>query len=150
MRINRNDKKRIFRLFARGFSPEQAAGIFSDLSEQDGCFCPDIGACERLFEAYLLLPMGEKLRMTHMAGLVSNRLHRLMDDIADLQRLDILCENADRKTAVSLIDLKRKIKERMARDDKIEVDQAESYGEDIEREIERAYRDICGGSRAET
>lgn len=148
MRIHQEDKRKIFRFFAQGLSPTQAAEYFSDLPEQDtGSSVSNMGF-EKLFEEYLILPIREKLRMTHVVDFVSNRLHRLMDDIADLEPIDILLQKADEKTAISMLDLKRKIKERMAREDKMEVDQPGPFDEDRASEIERAHQDIIGSSRA--
>jgi CRISPR/Cas system CSM-associated protein Csm3 (group 7 of RAMP superfamily) len=76
---------------------------------------------------------------------VSNRLHRLMDDISDLTRIDALLAEADKKDVVSLLDLKRKIKERMAKEHAPDSEgQPEPADEEVENEIDRYYEKIFG------
>jgi len=48
--------------------------------------------------------------------LIINRAHRLADDIKDINRIDALLADADVKTLIALLDLKRKLKERMMKD----------------------------------
>ncbi len=77
-------------------------------------------AIERLFLKYLDLPMRAKLRETMMVEQVANRLHRLMEDFADIMRIDELIAQTDKndvKALVSLFDIKRKMRERMAKEE---------------------------------
>ena len=98
---------------------------------------------ERLLEEYINLPIGEKLRLTLMAACVSNRLHRLMDDISDLRRVDDLLGGESEKTLVLLLDIKRKIKERMAKEFATGAeDKTEAVDEEIDDEIEKYYEKI--------
>jgi hypothetical protein len=122
------DKKHIFSLFAFGKTPDEVADILNGPdggstdnragSTPDEAAAPiDILDIEKLFEEYLAMPISEKQRQTLLTEQVSNRVHRLMDDIADLERVDALLAKADGKEIVSLLDIKRKIKERMAKED---------------------------------
>ena len=116
MRIGQTEKRHIFRLFASGKNPIQVSQISEDPHQQDLDIHIDLSRAERLYEEYLELPMGEKLRLTLAAEYVSNRSHRLLDDIRDLSRVDAVFDTADEKLLVSLLDIKRKIKERMAKE----------------------------------
>jgi len=96
LRINKQNKRKIFRLFARGCSPEHAAEIFAGSLDHSGNSDITAAQVERLFEDYLMLPVWEKLRLTLMADSASNRLHRLIDDSADLRRIDDLLDRRGR------------------------------------------------------
>jgi len=88
--ISQKEKKRVFRLFAEGKTPEQVV----EESEKSSRLSPRSritpSRAERLLEEYIALPIGEKLRLTLMTECVADRLHRLMDDISDLKRVDAL------------------------------------------------------------
>lgn len=128
-------KTHIFRLFARGMTPEQMAAD----GERSRI---DTEVSEKLYAEYLALSLGEKLRVTLVPERVADRTHRLTDDIFDLARLDARLGGADEKTLVALLDMKRKIKERMAKE------YAPSDGvpreAEPEEEIERCYEKIFG------
>jgi hypothetical protein len=62
---------------------------------------------------YLDLPLDKKLRITLLPEAVTNSAHRLADDILDIERINALLPTADAKTLISLLDMKRKIKERI-------------------------------------
>lgn len=98
---------------------------------------------EQLYAEYLALPIGQKLELTLMPEHVADRTHRLIDDIADLTRLDALLSNADEKAAVALLDMKRKIKERMAKEQPATAQNQGPTQEEID-EIDRAYRKLFG------
>jgi hypothetical protein len=146
MRMSQRNKKRAFRLFANGYDPESTVKLIADSHEPDGLPDIDLALVEKLFEEYVMLPVAEKLRLTLMTTSVSNRRHRLMDDIADLERIDNMLCNADEKMAISLLDLKRKIKERMAKESASEADQPESMKEGEDGEIEEICAKILGYS----
>ncbi len=113
MSINQATKKQVFRLFAAGASPEIAVEKFEKLRSPGRRALITQARAETLYEEYLTLPIGEKLRLTLMTENVSNRLHRLMDDIADLSLVDGLLTESDKKALALLLDIKRKIKERL-------------------------------------
>ncbi len=141
--IRRSEKRRIFRLFAAGKTPEEVAEALDGSSGPAAGVRIDASTAERLFQQYLALPIGEKLRLTLMAECVSNRLHRLMDDISDLTRVDALLTEADEKALVSLLDIKRKIKERMAKEHAPDSEAPpEPADEEVENEIDRYYEKI--------
>ena len=96
---------------------------------------------ERLHAEYLALPRIEKLELILEAELFTERTYRVLDDIADIKRLDTLADNADEKKLVSLLDMKRKIKQRMAKE------QPRAHGsleEEFDPEIAEYYEKICG------
>ncbi|UCD57372.1 MAG: hypothetical protein JSV16_16460 [Candidatus Hydrogenedentota bacterium] len=145
MKISQLERKRIFRLFARGLTPEQVIETLNNSMAQTIRKPIDTSRAERLFEEYMELPIGEKLRLTLLAECVSNRPHRLMDDISDLRRIDALLGEADEKTLVSLLDLKRKIRERMAKEYTPGLESQPNPDDDeIENEIDRYYEKIFG------
>ncbi len=112
-----SERKRLFRLFAQGKTPEQVVGLFGGSASDSAHSGVNLRRAEVLLEEYLLLPMSKKLRATLMPECVSNRAHRLMDDIADLKLVDeALLKKGDEKRLASLLDTKRKIKERMAKE----------------------------------
>ncbi len=138
-------------MFAEGMNPEQVLEALADPAQPVTGICVTPLRAEKLFEKYLALSMGEKLRLTLMTECVSNRLHRLMDDISDLNRIDALLEGADEKTVVSLLDIKRKIKERMAKEYAPEADSQTDYmDEEVESEIDGCYEKIFGSIAPET
>jgi hypothetical protein len=142
LRLNQRDKKQIFELFAQGFSAEDAAEILGTVSGYAGA--PDALALKirRLFEEYLMMPIWEKLSVTLMVDQVSSRQHRLMDDISDLKRIDTALDSANERMVVSLLDLKRKIRERMAREHSAGEDKSQSIGEVSDDEIEQVWEKI--------
>ena len=143
MKIGQSKKKRIFRLFARGKTSEQVVEELGNSTDQPSKAPITMPRAERLLEEYINLPIGEKLRLTLMAECVSNRLHRLMDDISDLRRVDDLLGGESEKTLVLLLDLKRQIKERMAKEFATGAeDKTEAVDEEIDDEIEKYYEKI--------
>ena len=142
MRITRMERTQVFRLFAAGRTPEQVVEEFRRPSDKN-CRITLLHA-EQLYEKYIELPLGEKLRLTLMTECVSNRVHRLMDDISDLRRVDTLLSGTCEKTLVSLLDIKRKIKERMATEFAAGA-QTETDDESIDDEIDKHYEKIFGG-----
>lgn len=152
MKSNQIQKRDIFQLFASGKTPRQVAGMLDGSGGRNGSSGADLQKkADKLYEEYLWLPMIEKLRITLMAESVSNRQHRLIDDIFDLKRIDALLDSIDDKTEekrlTSLLDIKRKIKERMAKDQAADVnDQPEQEDEASDDEIEEIYREIFGSS----
>lgn len=112
--ISQIAKKRAFRLFAAGNTPESVVEEFEKLRRPGKRALMTHACAEKLYEEYLALPMGEKLRLTLMTENVANRLHRLMDDISDISLVDGLLTESDKKALALLLDIKRKIKERMS------------------------------------
>lgn len=145
--MEKSAKKRVFRLFARGNTPEQVVESLNDpaaVTDEEGMMPLMV---ERLFHEYLSLSLGEKLRLTLMTECVADRLHRLMDDLSDLQRVDALLGEADEKALVSLLDVKRKIKERMAKEYAQDSETRRESGEDAtDHEIDEYYEKIFAGS----
>ena len=143
MKITQSEKKHIFRLFARGKTPEQVVEELGNSTDRPTKPPITISRAERLLEEYINLPIGEKLRLTLMAECVSNRLHRLMDDISDLRRVDDLLGGGSEKTLALLLDIKRKIKERMAKEFATGAeDKTEAVEEEIDDEVEKYYEEI--------
>jgi hypothetical protein len=144
MNISQTKKKQVFRLFAAGKTPEQVRDEFKN--PLDGSSRMSLLHAEQLYEKYIALSIGEKLRLTLMTECVSNRVHRLMDDISDLTRVDTLLAATSEKTLISLLDIKRKIKERMAKEFATGA-QAESESDDdsIDNEVDENYEKIFGG-----
>lgn len=114
MSISQATKKRAFRLFAAGNTPESVVEEFEKLRRPGKRALMTHAYAERLYEEYLALPMGKKLNLTLMPESVTNRLHRLIDDISDLSLVDGLLTESDKKALALLLDIKRKIKERMS------------------------------------
>ena len=145
MPINLTEKRRVFRLFAEGKTPEQ---VLEELEDAPGS--PAAGGVSRpqmeiLFEEYIAMPIGEKLRLTLMTECVANRLHRLMDDISDLTRVDALLQGDVEKTITSLLDIKRKIKERMSKEFSPGAQERSGPANDeIDNEIDEYYERIFG------
>ncbi|RJP64275.1 MAG: hypothetical protein C4532_19455 [Candidatus Abyssobacteria bacterium SURF_17] len=137
------DRKRVFRLFAMGMTPEQVVETLQSSPPASGEV--RISKAEELLQTYLALPIGEKLQLTLLPEWVSNRTHRLIDDIADLKRVDALLATTDDKKLVSLLDIKRRIKERMAKECST-GDGSEPHitDSDIENEINRIHEKVCG------
>jgi len=149
--ISQKEKKRVFRLFAEGKTPEQVV----EESEKSSRLSPrsriTASRAERLLEEYISLPIGEKLRLTLMTECVADRLHRLMDDISDLKRVDALLAGGNQKTVASLLDIKRKIKERMTKEFASQAGaQSPVADDDIDSEIDKYYEKIFGGRPAQT
>ena len=137
MSISKSKKLRIFRLFAAGKSPEQISETLNDPAEATGRNSITPSIVEKLFREYFSLPLNEQLRLTLMPERVANRRHRLADDLSDLGRIDALLGECDEKMLVSLLDLKRKIKERMAKEDQ---QSAESQEEPQHNETDQELR----------
>ncbi len=145
MSISQKEKKRVFRLFAEGKTPEQVV----EESEKSSRLSPrsriTASRAERLLEEYISLPIGEKLRLTLMTECVADRLHRLMDDISDLKRVDAFLADGNQKTVASLLDIKRKIKERMIKEFAPQAGaQSPVADDDIDSEIDKYYEKIFG------
>lgn len=150
MSISQTEKKRVFRLFAAGKTPEQVVEEFEKTPGRPAGSRLTTSRAENLFEEYLALPIGEKLRLTLMTECVANRLHRLMDDISDLSRVDALLTGGDEKTIASLLDIKRKIKERMTKEFSTAAQEHPGPAEDeIDSEIDKYYEKIFGGRPAQ-
>ena len=96
---------------------------------------------ERLHAEYLALPRIEKLELILEAEPFTERTYRVLDDIADIKRLDTLSDNADKGTLVSLLDMKRKIKQRMAKE---QPSARASTEEEFDPEIAEYYEKVCG------
>ena len=79
-----------------------------------------------------------------MADSASNRLHRLIGDIADLRRIDDLLDRADERMMISLLDLKSKIKERMAKECSLGADQTTAITDMDDNEFDRVYEEVLG------
>jgi hypothetical protein len=147
------EKKRVFRMFASGKTPEQ---VVAELGlSPGGDDLMTLSRVETLYGKYVTLPIGEKLKLTLMTECVSNRVHRLMDDICDLNHVDSRLSGTNEKGLVSLLDIKRKIKDRMAKEFATEPpdsnDSPNSDDEDeIDEEIERYYEKIFGSGPAQT
>jgi len=148
MKLSQTEKRDIFRLFASGETPRQIVEFFNDSAERNGTQETSLQRkIDKLFEMYLSLPIAEKLQVTLMAECVSNRLHRLIDDIFDLKRVDALLDEADEKSLISLLDIKRKIKERMAKEHAADADgHMKSDDETMQEEIDTAWERVFGGS----
>jgi hypothetical protein len=144
--MQKRERREIFRLFARGYAPEAVAEMLRDSRRGETQARPTVMRVERLFQEYLLLSLGEKLQITLRAEHVSNRTHRLIDDISDLARIDTLLAKADTKMSIPLLDLKRKIKERMATEFPHEAERVEDAEEDAD-EIARLYERVFNCSR---
>jgi hypothetical protein len=137
MRLSQFERKTVCRMFARGENCDRVAEAM-DIS---------LKRAEKQYLLYLDLPLSEKLSMTLLPELVTNRVHRLADDIKDIERIDALLSAADEKTLVSLLDMKRKIKERMMKDWTFSSDASpNSADSDIEEEIAECYEKIMGGA----
>ena len=122
MSLNQRDKKQILKLSAKGCSPEDEVEICSNASGCAGGSNIIALRVGRLFEVYLVMPMWEKLLATFMVDCVSDRRHRLMDDTSNLRRVDDLLDRADESMGIPLLDLKRRIKERMAKEYNTDAD----------------------------
>jgi len=134
-KLNRTMKEEMCRRFAHGESVERVA-------EEMQIEAPQV---KHVFLQYLALPIGEKLAMTMLPELVTNRVHRLADDIRDIQRIDALVPEADIKTLVALLDMKRKIKERMLKDS-ASSGQPTPIGDDAEMDevLAECYERVMG------
>jgi hypothetical protein len=144
------EKKRIFRMFASGKTPEQ---VVAELGlSPGGDDLMTLSRAETLYGKYITLPIGEKLKLTLMTECVSNRVHRLMDDICDLKHVDSRLSDTNEKGLVSLLDIKRKIKDRMAKEFAAESPGSpDSDDEDeIDAEIEKYYEKIFGSGPTQT
>ena len=142
LKTNARDRKRIFRLFARGFLPEHVAELFAGSPERGGNSHITLAQVERLFEDYLMLPVWEKLRLTLIPESALHGLNRLIDDICDLKRLDDALDRTDHGMMVSLLDLKRKIKERMVKECSLGVDQSSGLTDMNDDEFDRLCEEI--------
>ena len=148
MKLSQTEKRDIFRLFASGKTPQQIAEFFGDSAERNGAPQTSLQRkVDKLFEDYLSFPIAEKLHLTLMAECVSNRLHRLIDDIFDLKRVDARLDAADEKGLISLLDIKRKIKERMAKEHAADAgSRMKPEDEELVDEIHMACKRVFGSS----
>jgi hypothetical protein len=134
-RLNKSKKETIYTMFAQGDSFERVAEN-TQISLQ---------RVKNQYLRYLDLSLGEKLRMTLLLESIINRVHRLADDIKDIERIDSLLNAADEKTLLSLLDIKRKIKDRMMKDSSSLPDAAPGAADGgLEDEINEYYRKIFG------
>jgi hypothetical protein len=135
MRLNQSKKQTIYRMFARGENCERVAEAMN-LS---------LHHMKNRYLQYLGLPLEKKMRLTLLPESVTNRAHRLADDIKDIERIDALLPSADQKTLVSLLDIKRKIKERMMKDSLLTPDAPPGDADDaLDNEIDECYKKIFG------
>jgi hypothetical protein len=147
--MTQSQKKRIFKAFAHGMTPEHLAEErIGQQSADSQSLSPTLA--ETLYAEYLTLSIGEKLKLTTMPECVGNQTHRLIDDILDLGRIDALLDDADEKSAVALLDMKRKIKERMAKElpatPKDQQPVENEFDDQLNQEIEQCYRKLFGAS----
>ena len=105
-RLSPSKRKTIYRMFARGDNAEQVAATKGITSQH----------AESLYLAYLNLPFADKLRLGQPTDSAAVSSNRLADDIKDLERIDLVIQTADKKELASLLDIKRKIKERMMKE----------------------------------
>jgi hypothetical protein len=131
-------------LFARGWSPEQVAEVFAELPDGRGESGITTTHIERHFEDYLMLSVWEKLCLAPVANSASSQLHRLIDDISDLRRIDERLDRTDDSTMVSLLDLKRKIKERMMKECSLGARQSTAVMDVSDDEFYRIYEEVFG------
>ncbi len=130
------DKKRIFRLFATSEGRETLLDLIEGGSGNGEAPAISRERAERLYSEYIELSLSEKLRQTLLPERVSDRWHRLVDDICDLKRIDMLLDQVDEKGVVSLLDMKRKIKERMAKEfAEGSQDESRQAGEGVKEDI---------------
>jgi hypothetical protein len=134
-RLTKSKKKTIYRMFARGETDEAIAAQMGITRQH----------VEFLYTLYLELPLPQKLRLAQSTEAATSRSHRLADDIRDIEHIDALLGKVDEKTFISLLDIKRKIKERMMKD---AADNAGNSTSDIspelQEEIDQYYREIVG------
>ncbi|MBI5117299.1 hypothetical protein HZA56_12560 [Candidatus Poribacteria bacterium] len=154
--ISELEKQDIFRLFAAGNTPDEVAEILNPPDEHSADNQPDplpaapaenidISDIRELFNEYFAMTISEKYRQTLMPEHVTNRMHRLMDDIADLERLNVSLKKARGKTIISLLELKQKIKERMANEGALPTEEngsSESSEEDTKKIIDECYNRV--------
>jgi len=139
--MNESEKQRLFSLFARGMEPERAVEELGKEDAGGNGISIRVEQVERLHAEYVALSRIEKLELILEAEPLSERIYRVLDDIADIKRLDTLADNADKGTLFSLLDMKRKIKQRMAKEQPRTRDAQE---EKFDPEIAEYYRKICG------
>lgn len=133
-KLNPSLAKEMFIMFARGDSCDRVAET-TQLSHR---------RVKKRYRQYLALPLGKKLRATLLPESVANRMHRLIDDIIDIERIDALLPSADEKALVSLLDIKRKIKERMMKDVPTPETLSGEGDPEINDEIAQYYNHIFG------
>jgi hypothetical protein len=147
--MTQSQKKEMFRQFASGMTPEQVLEAVREKTDGEDS-CTDDEQVEQLLVEYLTLPIVRKLKLTTMPECVGNQTHRLIDDILDLGRIDALLDDADEKSAVALLDMKRKIKERMAKElpatPKDQQPVENEFDDQLNQEIEQCYRKLFGAS----
>jgi hypothetical protein len=136
-KMTREVKENMCRMFVRGECIERVADEMQ----------LDLQQVKHEYLQYIDLPLADKLTMTMLPEILTNRMHRLIDDVNDIKRIDTLLAAADEKTLVSLLDMKRKIKERMMKDWTFSSDASpNSADSDIEEEIAECYEKIMGGA----
>jgi len=133
------EKDRLFELIASGEAVRRIAEIMEiSVRQVKWWYCK-----------YLDMTPADRLRTVMRPDLVTNRMHRLMDDLKDIEQLDNAANvAADEKALAALLDMKKKIKERMAKD------VAENAGAptgaispELQKEIDKYYREIMGEER---
>lgn len=137
-------EKTIFRLFAQGKGPEEAANILNERAEREEKAPVTMKQVENKFELYAAMPIGKKLNLTGMTAHVTDRLHRLMDDVADMEFVELRLADAERKQIIELLDIKRKIKDRMAKDTAPNSDSPITDDEDTDIELAKYCKKIVG------
>jgi hypothetical protein len=95
---------------------------------------------------YFDMAPADRLRAIMRPDLVGNRMHRLMDDLKDIERIDAAVKcTTDEKTLAALLDVKRKIRERMMKDT-ADIPEGSTNGisPELQKEIDQYYREIVG------
>jgi hypothetical protein len=139
-KLPKSTKHSIYRMFARGEDLEQVAAAM-EIS---------LRRIEKQYLHYIGLPLGEKLRLTLLPESVTNRLHRLADDVRDIDLIDAMLPTPDGKKLASLLDIKRKIKERMMKDSLSAPDPAPTDSDiATDEEIFECYNKIFANKEAE-
>jgi hypothetical protein len=134
-KMTRATKEEMYRRFAYGESIERVAEEMQ----------MEVQQVKYGYLHYFALPLSEKFNVTQLPELLTNRLHRLADDITDMRRIDALLSSADEKTLVSLLDMKRKIKERMMKELISSRDAAPNNTDaELDEQIAECYEKIMG------
>jgi hypothetical protein len=134
-KMTREVKENMCRMFVRGECIERVADEMQ----------LDLQQVKHEYLQYIDLPLADKLTMTMLPEILTNRMHRLIDDVNDIKRIDTLLAAADEKTLVSLLDMKRKIKDRMRRDSASseEARMSDAAGNvEIEEQLAEVYEKI--------
>jgi hypothetical protein len=92
---------------------------------------------------YLDTPLDKRMRISLLPQAVAGKDHRLADDIEDIERINALLRKADEKNVAPLLEVKRKIKERMMKE-LIPTADTPSDGDDARADelVMEAYRRV--------